>query len=88
MGFEPTALGLGSRCSTAELRPLAYPRLYLAAPCRQSQCTRRARDRLLQVLVQVINQRAGDRLLANYHLRDLPAPGDEVAGVLTTLDLP
>ena len=22
MGFEPTALGLGSRCSTAELRPL------------------------------------------------------------------
>src|SRR3990170_3171451 len=28
MGFEPTALGLGSRCSTTELRPLDYPRLY------------------------------------------------------------
>ena len=25
MGFEPTTLGLGSRCSTAELHPLATP---------------------------------------------------------------
>src|SRR3990172_9509057 len=28
MGLEPTTLGLGSRCSTAELRPLDSPRLY------------------------------------------------------------
>ena len=28
MGFEPTAPGLGSQCSTTELRPLDYPRLY------------------------------------------------------------
>ncbi len=35
MGFEPTTLGLGSRCSTTELRPLVYSRLYRPAPLRQ-----------------------------------------------------
>ena len=30
MGFEPTALGLGSRCSTTELLSLELPRKYAA----------------------------------------------------------
>ena len=30
MGLEPTTLGLGSRCSTTELRPLGCLRLYYA----------------------------------------------------------
>ncbi len=39
MGFEPTALCLGRRCSTPELRPLAtedscYPRHFDVARCR------------------------------------------------------